>query len=236
MKTTQITPDLTQLTRLGFVNAYLLREDDGLTLIDTTLGNGAAGDLIGAAQAQGAEIRRIVLTHGHGDHAGGLDAIKRQLGDEVTVYLGEADARVWAGEQLTEGKPKGYWREVSTVPDVRLSGGERIGSLEALASPGHTLGHMAFLDTRDGSLFCGDVFTAYGRPSVSNHFYWRFPLAYGATQDRAADLASARRLRALDPSRLLAGHGPALSMPAAAMDAALARSARALGERDRVPS
>jgi len=229
MKTIRITPDLIQLTRLGFVNAYLLREPDGFTLIDTTLGGGAARDLIGAAAAAGGEIRRIALTHGHGDHAGGLDAIKQQLGDSVEVYLGEPDARFLAGEKVIDGKMPGFWRAVRTVPGVRLTGGERIGSLQAIPSPGHTLGHIAFLDTRDGSLFCGDVFTAYGRVSVTNHFYWRFPLAYGATLDRPEDLRSARKLRELDPSRLLAGHGPATTMPAPAMDAAIDRSERALG-------
>ena len=38
MKTTTLTPNMTQLTRLRFVNAYLVREDDGLTLVDTTTG------------------------------------------------------------------------------------------------------------------------------------------------------------------------------------------------------
>ena len=230
MKTTTITPDVIQLTRLGFVNAYLVREDDGFTLIDTTLGKKAAEDLIGAARDAGGEIRRIVLTHGHGDHAGGLDAIVARLGSSVEVHVGDADARQWAGEKLIDGKMPGYWpKKVDTVPDVRLEGGERIGSLEAIPSPGHTLGHMAFRDTRDGSLFCGDVFTAYGRVSVTNHFYWRFPLAYGATVDRPEDLRSARRLCELEPARLLAGHGPAQEAPGAAMRAAVERSSGALG-------
>ncbi len=233
MKTTQIAPNLIQLTRLGFVNAYLVREEDGFTLIDTTLGGGAAGDLIGAARAAGGEIRRIALTHGHGDHAGGLDAIVAELGDAVDVYLGDADARQWSGEKLIEGKMPGYWpKHVETAPDVRLTGGERIGSLEAIASPGHTLGHMAFLDTRDGSLLCGDVFTAYGRVSVTNHFYWRFPLAYGATVDRSEDLRSARRLAELGPARLLAGHGPVREAPVEEMQAAVERSARAVGSKE----
>ena len=38
MKTTTLTPTLTQLTRLRFVNAFLVREDDGFTLVDTTMG------------------------------------------------------------------------------------------------------------------------------------------------------------------------------------------------------
>jgi len=230
MRTTQITPDLIQLTRLGFVNAYLVREDDGFTLIDTTMGGRAAPDLLGAAQAAGGEIRRIALTHGHGDHAGGLDAIVSRLGG-VEVLLGEPDARVWAGEKVIDGKKvTGMWKEVETKPDVLLRGGERIGSLEVVPSPGHTAGHVAFMDTRDRSLIAGDVFTSYGRPEVSNHFYWRFPLAFGATNDRARDLASARALRALDPARLAVGHGPVTEAPAAAMDAAIARSAESLGE------
>ncbi len=231
MRTTQITPNLIQITRLSFVNAYLVREDDGFTLIDTTLGGKAAQDLIGAAQKAGGEIRRIALTHGHGDHAGGLDAIMGRLGDGVEVLLGEPDARVWAGEKEIDGtKVTGFWKDIDTKPDVLLRGGERIGSLEVVPSPGHTAGHVAFLDTRDRSLIAGDVFTAYGRPEVSNHFYWRFPLAYGATADRARDLASARALRALDPSRLAVGHGPVAEAPSALMDAAIARSAKSLGE------
>jgi glyoxylase-like metal-dependent hydrolase (beta-lactamase superfamily II) len=231
MRTTEITPNLIQLTRLGFVNAYLVREDDGFTLIDTTMGGKAAADLIGAAQTAGGEIRRIALTHGHGDHAGGLDAIMARLGSGVEVFLGEPDARVWDGAKEIDGiKVKGMWKDVETKPDVLLHGGERIGSLEVVPSPGHTAGHVAFLDARDRSLIAGDVFTAYGRPEVSNHFYWRFPLAYNATADRGGDLASARALRALDPSRLAVGHGPVAAAPAAAMDAAIARSAKSLGE------
>ena len=52
MKTTPITDTLIQLTRLGFVNAYLVREDDGFTLVDTTVGR--SGDaLIAAGRAGG---------------------------------------------------------------------------------------------------------------------------------------------------------------------------------------
>ena len=225
MKTTTLTPTLTQLTRLRFVNAYLVREDDGLTLVDTTMG-GAADALIAAASDAGAPIRRIALTHGHGDHVGSLDALKERLGGEVEVLMPELDARVHAGEKVVEGKLPGSWPKLRTRPDVLLAGGERVGSLEVVPSPGHSPGHVAFLDVRDRTLLAGDVFTTYGGAAVSNHFHLRFPLAAMATWDRAADLESARALRALDPALLALGHGPALRRPGAAMDGAIARAAR----------
>src|SRR4051795_7131269 len=75
VKTQTLTPNLVQLTRFHFVNAFLVREDDGLTLVDTTTG-GAADALIAAAREAGEEIRRIALTHGHGDHVGSLDSLR----------------------------------------------------------------------------------------------------------------------------------------------------------------
>ncbi len=80
MSTTQVNQNLIQLTRWRFVNAFLVREDDGFTLVDTTV-SGGADELIAAARSAGGDIRRIALTHGHGDHVGSLDALKEQLGD-----------------------------------------------------------------------------------------------------------------------------------------------------------
>jgi glyoxylase-like metal-dependent hydrolase (beta-lactamase superfamily II) len=220
--TTAVTPNLTQITRLRFVNAFLVREDDGFTLVDTTMGRGAADALLAAAEQAGGAIRRIALTHGHGDHAGGLDALKRKLGGSVEVLMPELDSRILAGEKVVEGKLPGSWPKIETVPDVRLAAGDRVGSLEVIATPGHSPGHVAFLDTRDRSVIGGDTFTSYGKLAVSNHFYLRFPFAAMATWDKAKDVASARALRALDPAVLVVGHGPAVRAPGAAIDAAIA--------------
>jgi glyoxylase-like metal-dependent hydrolase (beta-lactamase superfamily II) len=223
MKITALTEHLTQLTRLHLVNAFLVREDDGFTLVDTTIG-GSAGALIAAARQAGGEIRRIALTHGHTDHVGALDSLKELLGDSVEVLMPELDARIHAGETVVEGKLPGGWPKLDTVPDVRLAAGDRVGSLEVVASPGHTPGHVSYLDRRDRSVIAGDVFTSYGGLAVSSHFHLRFPLAAMATWDKAADLESARTLRGLDPSLLVVGHGPAVHDPATAMGAAIARA------------
>ncbi|MGH2861444.1 MAG: MBL fold metallo-hydrolase [Solirubrobacteraceae bacterium] len=225
MKSTQITPNLTQLTKFGLMNAYLVREDDGFTLVDTTMN--AADALIAAAQQLGAPIRRIALTHGHGDHVGSLDALRGKLGAEVPVLMPEIDARILAGEPVEfSDKKRGSWPKVKTKPDVLLGPGDRVGSLEVVPSPGHTPGHVAFLDTRDRSLIAGDAFHSVGGLQVPSRPRLPFPLVWMGTCDREQALESAAALRTLDPELLVVGHGRATAAPAAAMDAAIARARR----------
>lgn len=212
--------------RARFVNTYLVEEDDGLTLIDTAL-PGSADGLIKAAENLGREIRRIALTHGHGDHVGSLDALRERLGAQVEVLMPELDARIHAGEKVVDGKLPGSWPTLKTVPDRRLAAGDRVGSLEVVPSPGHTPGHVSFFDTRDRALIVGDTFTTFGHPAVSSHFYWRFPFAAMATWDKAKNIESARALRRLEPAVLAVGHGPVVRDPGAAMERAIARAERA---------
>jgi glyoxylase-like metal-dependent hydrolase (beta-lactamase superfamily II) len=209
MRATKITDNLIQLTRMGLVNAFLVREDDGFTLVDTTLSRGG-DDILAAARAHGGEIRRIALTHGHGDHIGSVDELKAK--SDVPVLLSEIDARIRAGEKPYEGKLRGSWPEMQTVPE-RINPGDRVGSLEVVASPGHTPGHVSFLDTRDRALIAGDAFSSIGGLQVPDHFHLRFPLVWGATWNRPLARESATALAALEPTVIVVGHGKAVRAP-----------------------
>jgi glyoxylase-like metal-dependent hydrolase (beta-lactamase superfamily II) len=221
-----LSSSIIRVSRFGIVNAYLVPEDDGLTLVDTMLG-GSAKKVLAAATAQGAPIVRIALTHAHGDHVGSLDALHGLL-PEAEVLISERDARLLRKDTSVDpGEPqtklRGSIPGASTVPSRTLADGDLVGSLRVVATPGHTPGHVAFLDTRTGTLLCGDVFATLGGVATSAKPTWKFPLTGMGTWDKATELESARRLLALEPARLAPGHGPIVESPGEAMAAAVAR-------------
>ena len=210
----------------GLVNAFLVDEDDGLTLIDTTMGGGAAKAIL--AQA-GRPIVRIALTHAHQDHIGGLDALAAEL-PGVEVLISTRDARLLRKDTTPEpGEPadaklRGGYSGAKTEPTRLLEPGDRVGSLEVVAAPGHTPGHIAFMDTRDRTLIAGDAFSTLGGVATTAKPNPRFPMPALATWHRPTALETARALRALDPARLAVGHGRTVEHPGAAMDAAIVRA------------
>jgi glyoxylase-like metal-dependent hydrolase (beta-lactamase superfamily II) len=219
------TSTLIRLSRLGFVNAYLVREDDGLTLVDTMLSGSAAGILAAAGRA-GAPIVRIVLTHAHGDHAGSLDALAEHL-PGAEIALSAREARLMAGDHSLDAneppsKLRGGWPTVATRPTRLLADGDRVGSLRVVAAPGHTPGHIALVDERDRTLIAGDAFSTLGGVSTTGRVNPRFPLVGMSTWDRDTANRTAAMLRGLAPAALAAGHGRVVRDPAAAIDRALA--------------
>jgi len=215
------------VTRLRMVNAYLVVEDDGITVVDAAIPRSEKA-ILAAADRLGAPIVRIALTHAHGDHIGSLDALAARLPD-AEVLIGARDARLLKKDKsLDPGepdrKPSGSFPGAKTEPTRTLVPGDRVGSLVVHAAPGHTPGMIAFLDERDGTLLCGDAYSTLGGVATSAKPNPRFPLPAWATWDRPTALDTARRLRALDPARLAPGHGRIVDAPGAAMDAAIAKA------------
>jgi glyoxylase-like metal-dependent hydrolase (beta-lactamase superfamily II) len=221
---------LTRISRFGFVNAYLVEEEDGLTLVDTTI-PGSAKAIQAAAAELGRPIVRIALTHAHGDHIGSLDALAKAL-PGVEVLISDRDSRLLAKNKTTdpgeppEAKLRGSYPGARTQPTRTLAPGDRVGSLEVIAAPGHTPGHVAFLDTRDGTLIAGDAYSTIGGVATTAKVNPLFPLPVMATWHKPTTLETARTLRTLDPARLAVGHGPIVDAPGAAMDKAIAKAAR----------
>jgi glyoxylase-like metal-dependent hydrolase (beta-lactamase superfamily II) len=224
MRTRHDRQNLVRLTRYGFVNAYLVADGDGLTLVDTMV-SGSADRLVGAAEQLERPIERIVLTHAHVDHAGSLDALAERLpGIEIAVSAREA--RLMAGDtallpEEPDSKLRGGWPTVTTRPTRLLEHDDRVGSLRVVAAPGHTPGHIALLDERDGTLIAGDAFSTLGGVSTTGRINPRFPLAGMATWDRPTANRTAAMLRTLEPAALAPGHGPVVVDPLHAMDRAL---------------
>lgn len=236
MKVTASGNNLFQLTRLVAFNCYLVREDDGFTLIDTNM-SGQEQAIMQAASKLGLPIARIVLTHAHVDHVGSLDALHDHLPD-VPVAISERDARFLTGDKsLDPSEPqvslRGGYPICKTKPAQLLREGDRIGSLEVIATPGHTPGHIAFLDTRDSALIAGDAFQTQGGVAVSGTFELLFPLPALATWHKGLALESARKLLALSPSVLVVGHGRMLHNPQAEMKHAIQVMERSLAKAGR---
>jgi glyoxylase-like metal-dependent hydrolase (beta-lactamase superfamily II) len=119
----------------------------------------------------------------------------------------------------------------TTKPTLLLHEGDRVGSLEVIATPGHTPGHIAFLDTRNRALIVGDAFQTLGGVAVSGAFKPLFPLVMFATWHKETALESARKLLALKPSSLSVGHGRTLNNPQDVMARAIRELEQTLAKK-----
>ncbi len=151
-------------------NTYVAGTDDGVWVVDPGPALEEHLDAVAAAvAADAAPWRGVLLTHDHHDHAAGVPGLLARTGP----------ARVHAARNA----------------DAVLADGDRIGPFAVVATPGHSLDHLAFV--AGNRLFSGDA--VLGRGSV---FVWPAPGAL------AGYLAALARLEAMPLGPLLPGHGP----------------------------
>ncbi len=191
---------------------FLLDGGDELALIDVGAGMGI-DTILGNVQAAGfdpARIAHVILTHAHGDHAGGAAAMVSRL-QSPAVHLsavaapwlreGDEDAISLAPAKRAGIYPADYRFEPCEV-DHELEEGNRITvgdlSLDVFYTPGHSDGHVSLLLEHAGTrtLFAGDVVFYGGTILLQNIYDCRLD----------AQISSLRKLRSLEIDTLLPGH------------------------------
>jgi glyoxylase-like metal-dependent hydrolase (beta-lactamase superfamily II) len=219
----QVVPGIYILGGLSPSVAYVVETSQGFVLIDSGLDEDA-----GLLKLQMTElgldwkrVRAILLTHVHGDHSGGAQALRAATG--AKVYAGAGDTQVLREGQSREAFFSTYYmpnhNPHPTTVDVALEGGETLTFgdvvIRALAMPGHTPGSVCYLLERKNQriLFGGDVImmirgdenpqTEAGKP-LGTYSAYLAPRYRGDARD---SLASLVRLRSMPvPDLVLPGH------------------------------
>ncbi len=153
----------------------------------------------------------VLVTHGHVDHAGGVDGIASPT---VTAYLHPADVDMarHPREQLRAllgPAVEGIGTEVVVSPFVDLVDGQRLDlagvAFDVLFTPGHTPGHCCFHVHDQGVLFSGDQLFAgsIGRTDLP-----------GGSYETLMESMARKILPLPDDTRVLPGHGPTTTLAA----------------------
>ncbi|MFF7634997.1 MBL fold metallo-hydrolase [Kitasatospora sp. NPDC008050] len=220
MDVIEVRPMLHML-RFPVGTAYLWRDGDQLTLIDT----GTADCATEIEEVLEGELRRIVLTHWHEDHAGSAAELAARHGAEVVahrleapVIRGEATGAPAVLEEfelsiraalppLPPAPPCRVDREVEDGDILDFGGGAVV-----IAVPGHTEGSIALHLPGPGVLFTGDTVANVGRTMLGVF-----------NTDRARAIESLHRLAKLEVETAVFGHGDPIGRGAtAALQAAAA--------------
>lgn len=223
MSVNQIIPGLYTIP-LGPVNAFLI-DSDGLTLIDTGYAKNTE-KIMEAVQAIGrqpADIRHILVTHCHPDHAGGLAALKQRT--NAPAYMHPTDAAiVRTGQVPPHLKPApGFINNIlfrifigfggaeyeATDVEHEIQDGDELaiaGGIRTIHVPGHCAGQLAFLwNEHNGVLFAADT--------ASNMMGLGYSLGYENLEEGKRSLT---KIAALDFDVACFGHGKAIMQGASA--------------------
>lgn len=200
----EVIPGLHAVRLLG--SKAFLADGDGLTLIDAGLrGSGPLlrryVDGIGRSPR---DVARIVCTHAHPDHIGGVREIAAMTGAEVLMHAADVERlRIGLREALLELRPSAFVALVTTGPEDAkpLEDGAllpALGGLEVVHTPGHTPGSVCLYSRAHRVLIVGDALQVIrGRISLPSHVF---------TEDMALARRSVARLAELDVETICFSH------------------------------
>ena len=202
-------------------NIYLIAGET-LILIDTGMKNDAAAvrAAIRGLGRQPSEVSHILITHGHIDHTGSLALLKRETGAQVIA--GAADQEFIEGKRKTAAMGReGFGGKLFKIAlylietvffkydpapvDTALTADTALNlskaSIQALATPGHSLGSFSFYVPDKKIMFTGDALT--GVPTL------RLPPRAGCADYEQA-VASVKKIARLPFDICCFGHGEPL--------------------------
>lgn len=118
--------------------------------------------LLAAAKTAGVQIEKLLLTHGHIDHAGGTGQLAAQL--NVPIEGPHIEERFWLDQLAMQSKMFGLPAVTDFTPDRWLNDGDTVTvgnqTLQVLYTPGHTPGHVVFFHAPSKLAIVGDVLFA----------------------------------------------------------------------------